>query len=374
MRAGPWRAARARSAAPRARVPRRPGLRSAAATGRARGRPVGDLAGVLAGVTCGRSSCGVVLGRDPRLLAGRRSGASSAASSGSSAAAASLATSPGASSGLVGLHGRRLRALAGASGSATGGASSSTSGTSLEPVFRSPRGRPGWRRAVLRRLIGLERRRLVDDGGRAQRRLGGRRDGGPAERQRAEGGAALGGARGLDRLHRAVERGETPRGFRAHGVIGVGEALGGEDLRAPSIGDADLCQRGVSAHADDLVRVGPVGHRRESVEDGVPATRPAWGTEPPTIGSMAGRIRVVIAKPGLDGHDRGAKVIARALRDAGMEVIYTGLHQTPEQIVETVVQEDADVDRHLDPLRRAHDARAAHPRVAARARTPTTCS
>ena len=53
-------------------------------------------------------------------------------------------------------------------------------------------------------------------------------------------------------------------------------------------------------------------------------------------------IRVVIAKPGLDGHDRGAKIIARALRDAGMEVIYTGLHQTPEQIVETVIQEDAD--------------------------------
>src|SRR5689334_15382453 len=57
---------------------------------------------------------------------------------------------------------------------------------------------------------------------------------------------------------------------------------------------------------------------------------------------MAAPIRVVIAKPGLDGHDRGAKVIARALRDAGMEVIYTGLHQTPEQIVETVIQEDAD--------------------------------
>jgi methylmalonyl-CoA mutase, C-terminal domain len=52
--------------------------------------------------------------------------------------------------------------------------------------------------------------------------------------------------------------------------------------------------------------------------------------------------RVVVAKPGLDGHDRGAKIIARALRDAGMEVIYTGLHQTPEQIVETVIQEDAD--------------------------------
>jgi len=54
------------------------------------------------------------------------------------------------------------------------------------------------------------------------------------------------------------------------------------------------------------------------------------------------RIRIVIAKPGLDGHDRGAKVIARALRDAGMEVVYTGLHQTPEQIVQTVIQEDAD--------------------------------
>jgi methylmalonyl-CoA mutase C-terminal domain/subunit len=59
--------------------------------------------------------------------------------------------------------------------------------------------------------------------------------------------------------------------------------------------------------------------------------------------SQSGRkIRVVVAKPGLDGHDRGAKIIARALRDAGMEVIYTGLHQTPEQIAETVIQEDAD--------------------------------
>jgi len=58
---------------------------------------------------------------------------------------------------------------------------------------------------------------------------------------------------------------------------------------------------------------------------------------------MVARIRIVVAKPGLDGHDRGAKVIARALRDAGHEVIYTGLHQTPEQIVETALQEDADV-------------------------------
>ncbi len=62
-------------------------------------------------------------------------------------------------------------------------------------------------------------------------------------------------------------------------------------------------------------------------------------TEP---ASSPKKIRVVVAKPGLDGHDRGAKIIARALRDAGMEVIYTGLHQTPEQIVETVLQEDAD--------------------------------
>ena len=54
-------------------------------------------------------------------------------------------------------------------------------------------------------------------------------------------------------------------------------------------------------------------------------------------------IRVVVAKPGLDGHDRGAKVVARALRDAGIEVVYTGLHQTPEQIVETAIQEDADL-------------------------------
>jgi methylmalonyl-CoA mutase C-terminal domain/subunit len=58
--------------------------------------------------------------------------------------------------------------------------------------------------------------------------------------------------------------------------------------------------------------------------------------------SPGSKIRVVVAKPGLDGHDRGAKIIARALRDAGMEVIYTGLHQTPEQIVATVIQEDAD--------------------------------
>ena len=79
-------------------------------------------------------------------------------------------------------------------------------------------------------------------------------------------------------------------------------------------------------------------------EQGSEAAREAVPDEAVVAGRVEGRgkIRVVVAKPGLDGHDRGAKIIARALRDAGMEVIYTGLHQTPEQIVETVLQEDAD--------------------------------
>ena len=78
-------------------------------------------------------------------------------------------------------------------------------------------------------------------------------------------------------------------------------------------------------------------------------------------------IRVVVAKPGLDGHDLGAKVVARALRDAGIEVVYTGLHQTPEQIVETAIQEDADViglsilsGAHLTLFRAVLDQLAAH--------------
>jgi methylmalonyl-CoA mutase C-terminal domain/subunit len=78
-------------------------------------------------------------------------------------------------------------------------------------------------------------------------------------------------------------------------------------------------------------------HSSEAAQEAVP-------DEAVVAGRVEGRgkIRVVVAKPGLDGHDRGAKIIARALRDAGMEVIYTGLHQTPEQIAETVIQEDAD--------------------------------
>ena len=99
----------------------------------------------------------------------------------------------------------------------------------------------------------------------------------------------------------------------------------------------------------------------------------------------AKKIRVVVAKPGLDGHDRGAKIIARALRDAGMEVIYTGLHQTPEQIVETTIQEDADCvglsvlsGAHMTLFQRAraghrrhrrhrrrHDSQRRHPRAQA---------
>jgi methylmalonyl-CoA mutase, C-terminal domain len=71
-------------------------------------------------------------------------------------------------------------------------------------------------------------------------------------------------------------------------------------------------------------------------------TQPATDSSSPRTKGTSAPIRVVVAKPGLDGHDRGAKVVARALRDAGMEVIYTGLHQTPEQIVEAAIQEDAD--------------------------------
>jgi methylmalonyl-CoA mutase C-terminal domain/subunit len=82
---------------------------------------------------------------------------------------------------------------------------------------------------------------------------------------------------------------------------------------------------------------------------------------------MQSPLRVVVAKPGLDGHDRGAKLVARALRDAGVEVVYTGLHQTPEQIVATALQEDADAiglsvlsGAHLTQFRRVVELLAAH--------------
>src|SRR5689334_18462345 len=96
------------------------------------------------------------------------------------------------------------------------------------------------------------------------------------------------------------------------------------------------------------IRVTPAGRRSFRSDLSVQFVSPPWvalrlGVRSLRRFTMSARIRVVVAKPGLDGHDRGAKVVARALRDAGMEVIYTGLHQTPEQIVETAIQEDADV-------------------------------
>jgi methylmalonyl-CoA mutase, C-terminal domain len=125
-----------------------------------------------------------------------------------------------------------------------------------------------------------------------------------------------------------------------------GQRLSYEDGRAGKARTAFMRRRRVGA----LIRV---------LVDGIVLSYPGCGfrrprgqsphglyAAPPSrrlrLRDMARKIRVVIAKPGLDGHDRGAKIIARALRDAGMEVIYTGLHQTPEQIVETAIQEDAD--------------------------------
>src|SRR5205823_7226896 len=93
---------------------------------------------------------------------------------------------------------------------------------------------------------------------------------------------------------------------------------------------------------DDQDRRAPAlrGRRRDGLGADRRLRRRDVGAESLTVAER--KIRVVVAKPGLDGHDRGAKIVARALRDAGFEVIYTGLHQTPEQIVTTAVQEDAD--------------------------------
>ena len=113
--------------------------------------------------------------------------------------------------------------------------------------------------------------------------------------------------------------------------------------------DLGLCE--AAALGDRTHRLRPERDRREDAEPVLVREEAdegrgiGHGVEPysvPILALVAGKIRVVVAKPGLDGHDRGAKIIARALRDAGMEVIYTGLHQTPEQIVETAIQEDAD--------------------------------
>jgi methylmalonyl-CoA mutase C-terminal domain/subunit len=100
------------------------------------------------------------------------------------------------------------------------------------------------------------------------------------------------------------------------------------DVRSPPTGTSAATRRTTSETARRRAGQYHPARPRASMTDSAP--------------SSTKKIRVVVAKPGLDGHDRGAKIIARALRDAGMEVIYTGLHQTPEQIVETVIQEDAD--------------------------------
>jgi methylmalonyl-CoA mutase C-terminal domain/subunit len=112
--------------------------------------------------------------------------------------------------------------------------------------------------------------------------------------------------------------------------VAAGQLEGGETLLAAVSLEAEHVLR----ERDHLVEVLGAG---AEPDDALQLHRPRLNS-----GTVARKIRVVIAKPGLDGHDRGAKIIARALRDAGMEVIYTGLHQTPEQIVETAIQEDAD--------------------------------
>jgi methylmalonyl-CoA mutase, C-terminal domain len=108
-----------------------------------------------------------------------------------------------------------------------------------------------------------------------------------------------------------------------------------------NVTEGTIPRRGRPSPPGTGVRPGRLPFVKVTAESG-PQRRPDTGVGEPEGVSMQARIRVVVAKPGLDGHDRGAKVIARALRDAGMEVIYTGLHQTPEQIVETAIQEDAD--------------------------------
>src|SRR5439155_7996720 len=121
------------------------------------------------------------------------------------------------------------------------------------------------------------------------------------------------------------------------------------------VGDRDRVERGpalslakLRQHPGPAVQQQPAGALQQVTRLGPTRVRPGRGaahdgqSHAHILRLVARKIRVVIAKPGLDGHDRGAKIIARALRDAGMEVIYTGLHQTPEQIVETAIQEDAD--------------------------------
>jgi len=139
-------------------------------------------------------------------------------------------------------------------------------------------------------------------------------------------------AASLGRL--ALDRGEAPRGILARGLGAARDPVAGSSRRAGGGLHAAVAVAEGATRADAACAARPRARNLPPLMASPPSPPP---TEP-----RASKIRVVVAKPGLDGHDRGAKIIARALRDAGMEVIYTGLHQTPEQIVETVIQEDAD--------------------------------
>ena len=142
--------------------------------------------------------------------------------------------------------------------------------------------------------------------------------------------------------------------------------------RLAAVRDAAKRRREPDA-ADDRRREGPV-HRRRDLRRLPRSLRrlPRSGLDLTERVVAERPLRILIAKPGLDGHDRGAKIIARALRDAGCEVIYTGLHQTPEMIVEAALQEDVDADRPERSLRRAHDALSRRRRSAARTRAAAT--
>ncbi len=140
------------------------------------------------------------------------------------------------------------------------------------------------------------------------------------------------------RAGRSCDLDRLGRRLKMLAALGAGAAALGRAVRARGRLRATRRRPARQRRCDPRVRPASLAcagarERRE------PASTPTMSSDRPT---HPGKIRVVVAKPGLDGHDRGAKIIARALRDAGMEVIYTGLHQTPEQIVETVIQEDAD--------------------------------
>src|SRR6266545_4165401 len=198
------------------------------------------------------------------------------------------------------------------------------------------------------------RLRLLQDPRRANplgEDLRGCEDAGVHGHQSAHPGPLSGGHQGA-RGHHLRRRGGRPQGGHGHGEEGGGRDSEGAQSRRPQSPPGQW-RGGVSVGgAFPPAPDSPLDGRRQGLrlegragQSGGDHER--GGPNPDDLrlarGDMAERrVRVVVAKPGLDGHDRGAKIVARALRDAGFEVIYTGLHQTPEQIVATVVQEDAD--------------------------------